>query len=172
MAKPWYAAGFLLALLFFIGGIQFCGCRNSTSGACIQRDRNALLKFKASLQDPSNLLSSWEGQDCCHWKGVSCDQNTGHVIKLDFSKSNSNHWCGDLSVNISDGQLGLSKVNISLMELKHLKYLDLSGNNFKHSEIPKFFGSLNKLRYLNLSFTCFSGKVPHQLGNQIGRAHV
>ncbi|KAL5543279.1 hypothetical protein UlMin_010989 [Ulmus minor] len=51
------------------------------------------------------------------------------------------------------------------MELKHLKYLDLSGNYFQHSKIPKFFGFLNKLRYLNLSCTHFTGKVPHQLGN-------
>ncbi|KAL5549027.1 hypothetical protein UlMin_004258 [Ulmus minor] len=130
MAKASYVAGFLLASLFFIGGIQLCA-------ACIQRDRSALLKFKGSLQDPSNLLSSWEGQDCCHWKGVSCDQNTGHVIKLHLSKSYSNPWCMDLSSNISDGQLWLGK----------------------------FFGSLNKLRYLNLSCTHFSGKVPHQLGN-------
>ncbi|KAL5549308.1 hypothetical protein UlMin_004539 [Ulmus minor] len=152
MAKASYVAGFLLAALFFIGGIQLCASTNSTSASCIQPDRNALLMFKASLQDPSNLLSSWEGQDCCHWKGVTCDRNTGHVIELHLS-------------NTSDGLLGLRKVNISLMELKHLRYLDLSGNYFQQSEIPKFFGSLNKLRYLNLSCTHFIGKVPHQLGN-------
>ncbi|KAL5549339.1 hypothetical protein UlMin_004570, partial [Ulmus minor] len=165
MAKASYVAGFFLAALFFIGGIQLCASTNSTFAACIQRDRNALLMFKASLQDLSNLLSSWEGQDCCYWKGVSCDQNTGHVIKLRLRNSNLTRWCGDSSPNISDGLLGLGKVNISLMELKHLKYLDLSGNSFQDNEIPEFFGSLNKLRYLNLSFTCFSGKVPHQLGN-------
>ncbi|KAL5543251.1 hypothetical protein UlMin_010961 [Ulmus minor] len=166
MAKASYVAGFVLAALFFIGGIQLCTCRNSTSGACIQRDRNALLKFKASLQDPSNLLSSWEGQDCCRWKGVSCNQTTGHVIKLNLSSSNSDSWCwyNTEFPNYSD-RLGLGKVDLSLMELKHLKYLDLSGNDFQHSKIPKFFGSLNKLRYLNLSCTYFTGKVPHQLGN-------
>ncbi|KAL5549763.1 hypothetical protein UlMin_004994 [Ulmus minor] len=166
--KFWFyfvvSCGYATGLWGVFGILILCACRNSTSGACIQRDRNALLKFKGSLQDPSNLLSSWEGKDCCHWKGVSCDENAGHVIKLDLSKSNSDQWCRDSSLNISD-ELGLGKVDISLTELKHLKYLDLSGNKFQHSEIPKFFGSLKKLIYLYLSCTHFTGKVPHQLGN-------
>ena len=33
----------------------------------------------------------------------------------------------------------------SLMELKSLRYLDLSGNSFEHISIPKFIGSLKNL---------------------------
>ncbi|KAL5549770.1 hypothetical protein UlMin_005001 [Ulmus minor] len=163
MAKASYVAGFFLVALLFIEGIQLCACINSTSGACIQHDREALLKFKQSLQDPSNLLSSWEGQDCCYWDGVSCDENTGHVIMLELSSSNVECW--DSSLNISDGQLGLGKVSVCLTELKHLKYLDLSGNYFQHSEILKFFGSMTKLQHLDLSCAHLSGEIPHQLGN-------
>ncbi|RWR91783.1 LRR receptor-like serine/threonine-protein kinase FLS2 isoform X1 [Cinnamomum micranthum f. kanehirae] len=51
----------------------------------------------------------------------------------------------------------------SLLELKHLSHLDLSGNNFGDKLIPNFFGSFMKLRYLDLS--SFARTIPHQLGN-------
>ena len=40
------------------------------------------------------------------------------------------------------------KINPSLLDLKHLIYLDLSGNNFNGTQIPKFLGSMGSLRYL------------------------
>ncbi|KAK4285136.1 hypothetical protein QN277_001876 [Acacia crassicarpa] len=53
----------------------------------------------------------------------------------------------------------------SLLELKHLTYLDLSFIDFQLTHIPAFLGSMRQLRYLNLSQSFFSGRVPHQLGN-------
>nr|GEU40940.1 hypothetical protein [Tanacetum cinerariifolium] len=53
----------------------------------------------------------------------------------------------------------------SLAELRHLKYLDMSGNDFRGSQIPEFIGSLDKLSYLNLSNTRFSGVIPYNIGN-------
>ena len=53
----------------------------------------------------------------------------------------------------------------SLLELQQLNYLDLSSNDFGGQPIPEFFGSLNKLRHLNLSHSGFGGRVPYQLGN-------
>ncbi|CAA0813817.1 Leucine-rich repeat receptor-like protein kinase PXL1 [Striga hermonthica] len=53
----------------------------------------------------------------------------------------------------------------SLLEMKHLKYLELSGNNFKDSSIPSFQGSLNKLQYLNLSNAGIGCVIPYQLDN-------
>jgi Leucine-rich repeat (LRR) protein len=46
-----------------------------------------------------------------------------------------------------------------------LSYFDPSLNNFNGINIPKFFGSLESLRYLNLSFSLFSGVIPPHLGN-------
>lgn len=46
-----------------------------------------------------------------------------------------------------------------------LKYLDLSFNAFQDITIPKFFGSLGNLQYLNLSNSGFSGVIPPELGN-------
>ena len=56
-------------------------------------------------------------------------------------------------------------ISSSLLDQKHLQYLDLSYNDFGSINIPKFFGSLPTLRYLNLSNAGFGGVIPHQLGN-------
>jgi len=50
-------------------------------------------------------------------------------------------------------------IHKSLMELRPLKYLNLNGNNFEHNYIPGFFGSLIKLRYLDLSNCNFDGEI-------------
>ena len=57
------------------------------------------------------------------------------------------------------------KISPSLLNLKHLSYLDLSLNNFEGINIPNFLGSLESLTYLNLSFSLFSGVIPLHLGN-------
>ncbi|KDO51965.1 hypothetical protein CISIN_1g038633mg, partial [Citrus sinensis] len=56
-------------------------------------------------------------------------------------------------------------ISPSLLQLKDLKYLDLSMNNFKGFKVPEFIGSLKELRYLNLSGSFFSGTIPQSLGN-------
>ncbi|XP_074318001.1 receptor-like protein EIX2 [Silene latifolia] len=55
-------------------------------------------------------------------------------------------------------------INISLLELKHLKYLDLSRNYFG-GHLPKFIGSLSNLEHLDLFRVGFTGAVPHEIGN-------
>ncbi|KAF2292581.1 hypothetical protein GH714_025745 [Hevea brasiliensis] len=57
------------------------------------------------------------------------------------------------------------KISPSLLNLKHLRYFDLSNNDFGGIQIPKFLGSMKSLRYLNLSGAGFGGMVPHELGN-------
>nr|KAJ0192317.1 hypothetical protein LSAT_V11C800444630 [Lactuca sativa] len=54
---------------------------------------------------------------------------------------------------------------ITLAELRHLKYLDLSQNDFGGSRFPKFIGSFKQLRYLNLSYAGFQGIIPPYIGN-------
>ena len=57
------------------------------------------------------------------------------------------------------------EIRPSLMDLKSLRYLDLSGNSFEYIPIPKFIGSLKNLQYLNLAYCGFSGAIPPSLGN-------
>ncbi|OAY77784.1 LRR receptor-like serine/threonine-protein kinase GSO1 [Ananas comosus] len=127
------------------------------ASGCMEVERKALLTFKSGLVDPQNLLSSWEGEDCCKWRGVVCSNTTGHVVKLNLQNSCdilSREYCLCLS----------GEINPSLLYLSNLKHLDLSMNSFIGT-IPAFLGSFKNLRYLNLSHTLFDGTIPPQIGN-------
>ncbi|XAR51994.1 Non-specific serine/threonine protein kinase [Bertholletia excelsa] len=142
----------LFTLIFWLIAIKHVSCYDNFTVSCKADERKALLRVKEGLKDPSNRLSSWQGENCCNWSGVICNSRTGDVIKLNLR----NHFpTGSLSGEISP----------SLLDLKHLSYLDLSMNNFEGTPLPSFLGSLTELRYLNLSGASFSGKIPHSLGN-------
>ncbi|KAK4282998.1 hypothetical protein QN277_000004 [Acacia crassicarpa] len=124
---------------------------------CIEKEREALLRFKAAHGNDSSLVrwSSWgtkhHKRDCCEWEGVVCNNQTGHVIKL--------HLPGEFPHFRLKGE-----IDASLMELQYLMYLNLSSNHFGDSSIPKFLGSLSHLRYLDLRYCSLNGNIPSQLG--------
>ncbi|KAK8272635.1 hypothetical protein V6Z11_D11G346500 [Gossypium hirsutum] len=152
--------------LLLIPAICFTICHANSNLLCIQSEREALLKFKHHLIDPSNWLSSWvEGGDCCEWTGVVCHNSTGHVNQLHLAAplSKPDYFATNAEAYYNS-QLG-GKINPSLLELKHLSSLDLSNNNFSTIHIPKFFSLLESLTYLNLSYAQFQGAIPHNLGN-------
>ncbi|CAI9297100.1 unnamed protein product [Lactuca saligna] len=124
----------------------------NVSVICFEKERLALLNFKHSVEDPYGLLSSWVGNECCQWGGIQCDVVTGNVEHLYLETDDYYYLTGN-------------KVSSSLAELRHLKYLDLSGNYFQGSRIPEFIGSLKQLRYLNLSDAGFEGPLPSLLQN-------
>ncbi|KAL4574956.1 hypothetical protein LXL04_021796 [Taraxacum kok-saghyz] len=125
------------------------------------KERLALLKFKHSVKDSYDMLSSWVGNDCCMWEGIHCDAITRNVESLHLR---GNFQIQDEFVERSFFLRGY-EVSSSLAELKHLKHLDLSGNYFYGSHIPKFIGSFKQLTYLNLSYSYFQGNISHHLGN-------
>ncbi|KAH9651444.1 hypothetical protein KPL70_026741 [Citrus sinensis] len=131
---------------------------------CLESERRALLRFKQDLQDPSNRLASWIGyEDCCAWAGVVCDNVTGHIVELNLR--NPFTYCDLSQSKANPRSMLVGKVNPSLLDLKHLSYLDLSYNDFQGVQIPRFICSMGNLRYLNLSYTQFVGMIPPQLGN-------
>ncbi|OAY40247.1 hypothetical protein MANES_09G007400v8 [Manihot esculenta] len=155
---------FTLLLLYFhllsmFVSLEATMFRNFTTAPCNTIERKALVEFKDGVEDPTGLLSSWVGDNCCAWNGVVCSSTTGNIIKLHLRNLNK----------LSDAQFltpGLvGNISHSLVNLKYLRYLDLSRNNFSRIQIPSFFGSLRKLKYLNLSDASFIGKVPSSLGN-------
>ncbi|XP_059629356.1 receptor-like protein EIX2 [Cornus florida] len=170
MAKSMTDVSINLAIVFLITSVVltfdtivvFCSGNNSSHHVvCVENERQALLKFKQDLSDPSNRLFSWvadqSGGDCCEWVGVVCNNLTGNVQELHLRNR----------FNDIDNSLG-GKLNPSLLDLKHLTHLDISGNYFIGIQIPSFIGSLGRLRYLNLSHSVFEGVIPSQLGNLSG----
>ncbi|CAI9300177.1 unnamed protein product [Lactuca saligna] len=127
------------------------GDGNTSFTICSEKERLALLKFKYSVEDPFGMLSSWVGNDCCRWARIQCDTITGNVESLYLRRD--------------EAYLYGNEVKSSLAELRHLKHLDLSWNDFQGSRIPEFIGSLKQLTYLNLSHAGFDGIIPPHIGN-------
>uniref|UniRef100_I1R113 non-specific serine/threonine protein kinase n=1 Tax=Oryza glaberrima TaxID=4538 RepID=I1R113_ORYGL len=130
--------------------------------ACVPRERDALLAFKRGItSDPLGLLISWkeDDHDCCRWRGVTCSNLTGHVLRL--------HLNGGYDLDRFELVGLVGEISPQLLHLDHIEHLDLSINSLEgpSGQIPKFLGSMNSLRYLNLSSIPFTGTVPPQLGN-------
>ncbi|GMP98260.1 hypothetical protein CsSME_00046215 [Camellia sinensis var. sinensis] len=130
-------------------------CSSSSSHLCHNDESTALLQFKqlfsfnCSACDFSvysaPLTDNWkEGTDCCAWDGVTCDNTTSHVIGL---------------VLRSNCLYGTIHPNSSLFNLVHLQHLDLSYNNFSHSQILSSFGRFTNLTHLYLSYSYLSGPI-------------
>ncbi|KAK3423928.1 hypothetical protein EUGRSUZ_F00675 [Eucalyptus grandis] len=96
-------------------------------------------------------MNSWyKGMDCCSWDGVACDGATGNVIGLDLTCS----WLR-----------GTLHSNSSLFLLRHLRNLNLSGNDFSGSHISSNFSAFATLTHLNLSGSSFSGSIPNEISH-------
>ncbi|KAM3198149.1 hypothetical protein ACQJBY_073330 [Aegilops geniculata] len=135
---------------------------------CIPAERAALFSFKKDItSDITNRLISWHGQDCCRWRGVSCSNRTGHVIKLHLRNPDVTLDAYGYYDACAGASALFGKISPSLLSLKNLEHMDLSMNCLLeiNSPIPHLLGSMGNLRYLNLSGIPFTGTVPSQLGN-------
>ncbi|KAJ0551645.1 putative leucine-rich repeat-containing, plant-type, leucine-rich repeat domain superfamily [Helianthus annuus] len=160
---------FTLWLLVVVALSHLClSTKNNDAALCMDDERQALLQFKHSLVDEADRLADWVGEtsDCCKWAGITCDNITGHVHKIhlpgkcDFEFCNTIKECEEATRQRLGGD-----INPSILYLKQLEHLDLSCNDFRGIQIPRFMGSLGNLRYLNLSRSGFGGTIPPQLGN-------
>ncbi|GFP79533.1 leucine-rich repeat receptor-like serine/threonine-protein kinase at1g17230 [Phtheirospermum japonicum] len=124
---------------------------------CVEKEREALLRFQEGLIDDYGLLSSWGNEtrkrECCKWRGVRCSNTTGHVMALLLP--------GDYEYDVYLG----GEISSALLDLHHLQDLDLSENDFGGNRFPDFLCSMTQLQHLKLSLSNFSGIVPPQLGN-------
>uniref|UniRef100_A0A0D3C3W2 Leucine-rich repeat-containing N-terminal plant-type domain-containing protein n=1 Tax=Brassica oleracea var. oleracea TaxID=109376 RepID=A0A0D3C3W2_BRAOL len=111
--------------------------------ACRPDQIQALLQFKNEFESGGCNLSSY-------FHGVTCDNTTGAVTKL----------------HLPNGCFtGMIKANSILFELRQLRHLNLSHNNFTSSPLPSGLSNLNGLEVLSLSSNGFQGQVPSSFSN-------
>ncbi|RDX92113.1 putative LRR receptor-like serine/threonine-protein kinase IRK, partial [Mucuna pruriens] len=147
---------------FLHAQVSIVGLKWPSHVKCLENERQALLNFKQGLNDDFGMLSTWTNTDCCQWRGIQCNNQTGHVQMLLLRGSNLR---GPL-LSGSLPQILTGVVNLTiLIHLQNMEYLDLSSNYFDGSQIPEHMGSFKSLRYLNLSYSGFSGTIPYELGN-------
>ncbi|KAG5245261.1 somatic embryogenesis receptor kinase [Salix suchowensis] len=108
---------------------------------------DALRNLRVNLQDPNNVLQSWDPTlvNPCMWLHVTCN-NHNSVVRVDL---------GNAALS---GQL-VPQVG----QLKNLQYLELYGNNIS-GPIPSDLGNLTNLVSLDLYLNSFSGPIPDTLG--------
>ncbi|KAL8134073.1 hypothetical protein AgCh_009224 [Apium graveolens] len=107
---------------------------------------DALHNLRTSLQDPNNVLQSWDPMlvNPCTWFHVTCN-NENSVIRVDL------------------GNAALSGQLVPLGQLKNLQYLELYSNNIS-GPIPNDLGNLTNLVSLDLYMNSFSTPIPNTLG--------
>ncbi|XP_059658342.1 receptor-like protein EIX2 [Cornus florida] len=160
----------ILLALPFIGSAVQLQHDKVPNVSCIKSELKALTKFREVLIDHSNRLSAWVGEDCCTWTGVDCSNKTGRVLKLDLRNpilfNLAMYITYDNYTTYHERARLQGEINPSILDLKHLNYLNLSNNDFSSmKQMPSFLGSLKNLRHLDLSNSFFEGQVPYHLGN-------
>ncbi|XP_057990176.1 receptor-like protein EIX2 [Hevea brasiliensis] len=108
---------------------------------CRESEQKALLMLKDGFHTSLYRFSSWvPEQDCCKWKGVGCNKETGNVISLDLHSPDPSELLQEV--------------------------LDLSYNGFYHSEIPNWLVEVSHtLSLLNLTTCSLQGSIPHTIVN-------
>ncbi|KAI3508028.1 hypothetical protein L1887_23027 [Cichorium endivia] len=147
-----------------------------TFSNAVQSDIDCLKAFRASIQDPENVLSSWDFNNntegyICKFAGIECwhpDENKvlnirlpdmGLTGTLPLALQNCTSMTGlDLSSNNFFGNLPTNMTKI----VGFVTTLDLSSNNFT-GEIPATLGNCSYLNVLRLDNNRFSGQIPVEL---------
>ncbi|XP_052153522.1 receptor-like protein 1 [Oryza glaberrima] len=124
------------------------------SSGCFTEERAALMDIKSSLTRANSMvvLDSWgQGDDCCVWELVVCENSTRRISHLHLSgiyyppiSTPSDRW----------------HLNLSVFSAFHeLQFLDLSWNYPSSLSFDGLVG-LKKLQYLDFTYCSLEGSFP------------
>ncbi|KAJ4891513.1 receptor like protein 26 [Raphanus sativus] len=150
MSQPYLHLRLLSVLLVLYCILFASSVLMITALVCRPDQIQALMQFKSEFESSGCNRS-------VYLNGVQCHNTTGAVTKLQLP---SGCFTGTL------------KPNSSLFGFKHLRYLNLSHNNFTSSSLPSEFSSLIRLEVLSLSSNSFIGQVPSSFSNLIHLTHL
>ncbi|RYQ86763.1 hypothetical protein Ahy_B10g106398 isoform A [Arachis hypogaea] len=146
----------LVMVMAEIAGI----CANSSTllhSPCLERERQALVKFKASLTDPFNMLSSWHAGF-----GGRIPSNLGNLTNLHFLDLSDNEFSRDSNINW-------------ISQLPLLEHLNMMGsfiyNEFQVNIINLTITAPN-LQFLNLAANGLSVSNLDALQNMTSLVHL
>lgn len=147
-----------------------------------EREKNALLEFKSSLENGDMVLGNWNNPPRCpcpqvgsgsprtSWTGVICNNGNVWGIQLDNMKLS-----GEINVD-SLQQLGQLR-SLSLMnnnfqgpfpefrKLRSLKALYICTNKFSGDIDDDAFVGMSSLKKVHLAYNEFTGDIPRSLAS-------
>ncbi|KAK2431266.1 receptor protein [Trifolium repens] len=119
-----------------------------------------------------DLGGNWKDLNLFTWKKLIHNATNLRELYLDgVDMSSIKESSLSLLKNLSSSLVFLSlagtglqgNLSSDILSLPNLQKLDLSSNYYLSGQLPKFNWS-TPLRYLDLSFTTFSGKIPYSIG--------
>ncbi|KAG6470986.1 probably inactive leucine-rich repeat receptor-like protein kinase At5g06940 [Zingiber officinale] len=115
---------------------------------CSSSESDLLLSFKASMEDPTLVLSDWSPNSShhCNWTGITCSKTTFLVTSIDLHNFNLSGY-----------------ISPSICRLPQLSALNLASNNFNQA-IALQLSECSRLATLNLSSNLLWGTLPEQIG--------
>ncbi|KAK6913350.1 Leucine-rich repeat [Dillenia turbinata] len=142
-------------------------------------DKSALLQFKASVSDPSGLLSNWgmENPNHCSWKGISCDSGS-RVVSLNITSGSGGNLVDSCSTYVQFPLYGygirrpckdvrgiklLKALSTGISRLYELRVLSMPFIGLD-GEIGDEIWGLEKLEVIDLEGNLLAGNLPQKFG--------